>query len=189
MEKDIVTALESMAPESGSDAFACKLQLPAEALKIAFKVVGNIRLPVSTSRARSLIRHARQAPFGLGEDTLLDTDIRNVWEIAKSKVQIDNRHWNQSLKPALEEIRLALDLPDGKLGAKLDKLLIYEAGQFFVPHKDSERSDDMMATLVVVLPSEHKGGSLIVNHKDSRKRFSIRNPAAGKLTLIGSIDA
>ena len=184
MKNDLVTALESLASEPYSDAFACKLQLPAEALKIAVKGVGNIRLPVSTSRARALIRHARQAPFGLGEETLLDTRIRNVWEMAKSKVQIDNRRWNQSLKPALEEIRLALDLPDGKLDAKLDKLLIYEAGQFFVPHRDSERSDDMMATLIVVLPSAHKGGSLIVNHKDSHKRFSIRNPAAGKLTLF-----
>jgi len=184
MKNDLVTALEALAPESETGAFACKLQLPADALRIAIKEVGNIRLPVSTSRARTLIRHARQAPFGFGEETLFDTRIRNVWEIAKSRVQIDNRHWNQSLKPALEEIRLALDLPDGKLGAKLDKLLIYEAGQFFVPHRDSERSDDMMATLVVVLPSEHTGGSLIVNHKDRRTRFSIRNAAAGKLTLF-----
>ena len=184
MKNDLVSALEALAPGSESDAFAYKLQLPAKDLKIAVKPVGNIRLPVSKTRARALIRHARQAPFGLGENTLLDTRIRNVWEIAKSRVQIDNRHWNQSLKPALEEIRLALELPEGTLGATLDKLLIYEPGQFFVPHRDSERSDDMMATLVVVLPSDHKGGSLIVNHKGTQKRFSIRNPAADKLTLF-----
>ena len=184
MINDLATALDRLAPESKSNNFACKLQLPAEPLKLAVKAVGDIRLPVSPSRARTLIRHARQAPYGMGQETLFDTKIRNVWEIAKSKVQIDNRLWNQSLKPALEEIRLALDLPDGKLGATLDKLLIYEAGQFFVPHRDSERSDDMMATLVVVLPSEHKGGSLIVNHKDSHKRFSIRSPASKRLTLF-----
>jgi len=184
MKNDLVSALERLVPRAESDAFACKLQLPAKALKITVEPVGNIRLPVSKTRARALIRHARQAPFGLGENTLLDTSIRNVWEIAKSRVKIDNRHWNQSLKPALEEIRLALELPEGVLAAKLDKLLIYEPGQFFVPHQDSERSDDMMATLVVVLPSDHKGGSLIVSHKGNKKRFSIRNPDADKLTLF-----
>jgi len=55
VKNDLISALDTLASQSESSAFACKLQLPAEALKIAVKAVGNIRLPVSNSRARTLI--------------------------------------------------------------------------------------------------------------------------------------
>jgi hypothetical protein len=48
--------------------------------------------------------------------------------------------------------------------AALYKLLIYEKGSFFVPHRDTEKSHRMFATLVICLPSKHEGGQLIVTH-------------------------
>lgn len=38
------------------------------------------------------------------------------------------------------------------------------AGQFFVPHQDSEKDDAMVGSLVVTLPSSFKGGALVVEH-------------------------
>src|SRR5437879_2471964 len=43
-------------------------------------------------------------------------------------------------------------------------MLVYGAGQFFVPHQDSEEADAMVGSLVVTLPSSFKGGALVVRH-------------------------
>lgn len=48
--------------------------------------------------------------------------------------------------------------------AHLYKLLVYEKGGFFLPHRDGEKLDRMVATLVIVLPSIHEGGALILSH-------------------------
>jgi len=184
MTDTLLKALESLSGTPETAEFACKIQVPSDDLALQVKDVGNIRLPVSATRAKMLIRHAKQAPFGRGEDTVFDKNVRNVWEIAKSRVSIDKRRWNRSLQPALQHIRESLGLPAGRLKAELHKLLIYEQGQFFLPHRDSEKTDAMVASLIVVLPSAHKGGSLIVRHNKRSKRFSIRNPAEKKLNLL-----
>lgn len=45
---------------------------------------------------------------------------------------------------------------------KLYKLLVYEKGGHFVKHRDTEKEDGMVATMVVQLPSEHERGDLVV---------------------------
>ena len=47
----------------------------------------------------------------------------------------------------------------------LYKLLLYETGGFFKPHRDTEKEDKMFATLIIQLPTEHEGGQLLVKHK------------------------
>jgi hypothetical protein len=42
-------------------------------------------------------------------------------------------------------------------------MLVYEPGQFFVPHQDSEKDDMMIGTLVVTLPSAYTGGALVID--------------------------
>lgn len=47
----------------------------------------------------------------------------------------------------LDEIRADLGLPDTtSLRAELHSMLVYEPGQFFAPHQDSEKHDAMIAT-------------------------------------------
>ena len=48
--------------------------------------------------------------------------------------------------------------------AGLYKLLLYDAGGFFVSHRDTEKTKGMFGTLVIVLPSLHRGGELVVRH-------------------------
>jgi len=43
-------------------------------------------------------------------------------------------------------------------------MLIYEEGGFFLPHRDTEKTPGMFGTLVLVLPSFHEGGELVVRH-------------------------
>ena len=54
--------------------------------------------------------------------------------------------------------------PEGSLTAELYKGLLYDVGGFFISHRDTEKSDRMVGTLVIVLPSLHRGGELIVRH-------------------------
>ncbi|WP_338324771.1 2OG-Fe(II) oxygenase [Nonomuraea polychroma] len=50
-------------------------------------------------------------------------------------------------------------------------MLLYETGQFFVAHQDSEKDDAMVATLVVTLPSAYTGGELVVEHQSQTKKY------------------
>jgi len=182
--RDVSTALDAFEQASTAD-FACRLTLPVDALELAVDGVGDIPLPLSTAQAKALAEVARPAPFGLGKRTLRDPKVRNVGEIARSRVRIDRRRWKRHLTPALEDIRAQLGLPDGTLEARLHKLLVYGKGQFFLPHRDTERDDDMLGTLVVVLPSAHRGGTLVVEHKGEARRFvAPRANAAPALTLL-----
>ncbi len=67
--------------------------------------------------------------------------------------------------------------PSANVTAQLYKLLLYEPGGFFVPHKDTEKEKGMFASLVVTLPSHFKGGELIVKHQGIEKKFRPENPS------------
>lgn len=55
-------------------------------------------------------------------------------------------------------------------------MLIYDKGSFFAPHRDSEKTPGMFATLVVCLPSRHEGGTLIVKHDGQTKEIDFGGP-------------
>ncbi len=65
-----------------------------------------------------------------------------------------------------------------------DKLLIYEEGQFFKPHQDSAKVDEMVGTLVVILPSEYEGGAVTVEHRGEKKVFRRVESQAKDLSLL-----
>ena len=46
---------------------------------------------------------------------------------------------------------------------------------YLQPHRDSEKVDGMFGTLVIQLPSDYKGGQLIVNHQGEKKTFDYSN--------------
>ena len=58
--------------------------------------------------------------------------------------------------------------------AEFYKLLLYDAGSFFVSHRDTEKSPGMFATLVIVLPSHCEGGELLVRHRGREARLDLR---------------
>lgn len=163
-------------------AFTARRTAPPEALRLDVRGVGELTLPVPRRQARELCGVARAARYGLGEATLLDTRVRDTWEVPKSRVKIDRRHWNRTLRPMLEALRADLGLPAGRtLRAELHSLLVYSRGQFFLPHRDSEKDDDMVATLVVALPSTVRGGALVVEHAGDRVTY---RGSKEKLTFI-----
>jgi len=139
-------------------AFSARRTGRPDDLRLAVRGVGPIALPVSVRQARELCLVGRPALFGKGERTLLDAKVRDTWEIPKSRITIDKRQWNVTLRPILGRLRADLGLPDGcELTAEFHSMLVYAPGQFFAPHQDSEKADGMIGTLVVALPSAAKG--------------------------------
>ena len=47
---------------------------------------GFLGLPLNASQADELKRHCNQAPFGQGERTVVDTSVRDTWEMDASEV-------------------------------------------------------------------------------------------------------
>lgn len=131
---DDITATLSSIHEHGT--FASRETTSYEDLRIEVKDVGNIRLPVSPTAARKLRRVGRPARFGWRDKTLLDKSVRDTWEIARSRVKIDQRSWKKILEPQLEKIKHKLVLPvEGKLVAQL---LCGALGQFLT-NRDQTR--------------------------------------------------
>jgi len=154
-------------------------------LHIEIKNIGALAFPLKSRFVKKIIKQARLAKFGWRDQTRLDKNVRDTWEIPKSKVKIDKRRWNKTLNPMLDQLKQALGISKQEsLTAQLHSFLIYEPGQHFLPHQDSEKHDGMVATLVVILPSPHRGGTLIIDHKREQKRYQSSSHAANKLTFF-----
>lgn len=127
--------------------------------------VGSVALPLGARQAATLKKQAHQAPYGKGTKTVVDTDVRRVWEIDADKITLSNTEWPAALAQVLRQVQSELGLERQKLEAHLYKLLLYEKGSFFLAHRDGEKLDRMVATLVITLPSAHEGGELILRHE------------------------
>ena len=61
------------------------------------------------------------------------------------------------------------------------KLLIYERGGFFAPHRDTEKADGMVATLVISLPVPGAGGELVIRHQGRETVVDMRTDEPSEL--------
>jgi hypothetical protein len=144
--------------------------------------VGPIALPLLPVQAQQLIAVAEQAPYGRGEATLVDTEVRRTWQIDPVRVQIGGRHWEQTLADIVAQAAAGLGVT-GPVVADLYKLLVYDPGSFFVPHRDTEKAAGMFATLIIVLPSIYTGGALLVRHRDREVRLDLSCPEPSQVTF------
>ena len=141
--------------------------------------LGSMRLPLGKTQARKLAKLCHQAPYGKGTETVIDLDVRRTWELDPEAFQLTNPKWDALLGTIVSTVQQELGLENCKLTAHLYKLLLYEKGGFFLPHRDGEKLDRMVATLVVSLPSVHEGGELMVSHEGSRHEIAYTGAASG----------
>ena len=151
-----------LAEIKGSGSFVTSGSKPFHFPGLEVHGVGEIGFPVNPLEAKEIIKHAHKAPFGKGSETVLDTTIRSAWEINANEITFNNSDWDKFITDIAEKIKPGLGLDGRSVAANLYKLLIYERGDFFVPHRDSEKEKGMFGTLIVGLPSKHTGGELIV---------------------------
>ncbi|MEZ4296498.1 MAG: 2OG-Fe(II) oxygenase [Polyangiaceae bacterium] len=182
MLDQVIEALEAI---EGEGSFAVEHRCKPADLHIEAAGIGPITFPISAATAQRLRAIARPAPFGKRDKTLHDPKVRDTWEIEARLIKIDEPRWRRTLGPLLAEIRRELGLPGaGELVATLDKMLVYGPGQFFATHQDSERSDDMVGSLVVTLPSSFSGGAVVVEHRKSKKVFRADKLGKKGLSLL-----
>eukprot|EP00475_Leptophrys_vorax_P001162 TRINITY_DN10615_c0_g2_i1.p1 TRINITY_DN10615_c0_g2~~TRINITY_DN10615_c0_g2_i1.p1 ORF type:complete len:561 (-),score=131.27 TRINITY_DN10615_c0_g2_i1:15-1697(-) len=93
---------------------------------------------------------SEQAPVGRGEETVLDTSVRNVLQVKDGLVKVQ---WAEGvLEQVLAEAGMLLHA-DSKcqFRAEFYKVLIYPRRSFFKAHKDHKDHEDLWATLSVDL--------------------------------------
>ncbi|OTA69482.1 hypothetical protein K449DRAFT_384422 [Hypoxylon sp. EC38] len=132
--------------------------------------IGRIDLPLSETQAKELALKSHQAPYGKGSETIVDTSVRNTWELNPDQFEIRAPDWSKFLDDVLAYVReeLAIRSP---ISAELYKMLLYEEGAMFKAHTDTEKVPRMFGTLVISLPSSHEGGDVIVTHKGYSRRY------------------
>lgn len=108
----------------------------------------------------ALLAVLQRSPFGRGEETVTDPDVRDAWEAPASDVKLPGL-------PTGELFRLACDLLGPRAHKQntelvLHKLCLYQQGGHFAPHVDAMHRPGHVATLVFQLPFMHTGGELLV---------------------------
>jgi len=140
--------------------FYCQESISAPLPGLDVMGVGPIALPLTAVQAKQIKAQCEQAPYGKGEKTLVDKKVRKVWRMTPDHFLLCNPDWVTFMHETMIKVGLGLGLEGQKLRCHLYDLLLYEKGSFFLPHRDGEKLDGMVATLVVVLPSTFEGGEL-----------------------------
>jgi predicted 2-oxoglutarate/Fe(II)-dependent dioxygenase YbiX len=152
--------------------FATSATLPASDFLIEIGELGAIKLPLRERSIKQIIANCKPAKYGFRDKTLQDESVRKTWELESCKVNISNPENNGIIERLLEQIKSDMGLgKEAILKAELHNLLVYQEGDFFKPHQDTEKKKGMVATLTMTLPASHTGGALIVHHKGITKRF------------------
>src|SRR5258705_13175260 len=106
--------------------------------------MGRIALPILPVQAERLVAIAEAAPYGRGEETVVDREVRRTWQVDPSKVRIGGRHWGQTLARLVADTAPALGVSQPGTAA-FYKLLVYDTGSFFLHHRDPEKPPGMFA--------------------------------------------
>jgi 2OG-Fe(II) oxygenase superfamily len=130
-----------------------------------------------------LVAVCEEAKFGLGNKDVLDPSYRKAWKLDASKFALQFDLVSSGILQTVHDALLHYEESSLVLEAHLDKMNVYGAfrhshlwslllklspgpGSFFKSHVDTPRDKNMIATLVVVLPTEHKGGDLLLMNKN-----------------------
>ncbi|KAF9044406.1 hypothetical protein BJ165DRAFT_198051 [Panaeolus papilionaceus] len=127
--------------------------------------LGSIGLPLSERDAKAIVSQAAQAPFGKGLKTVVDTTVRDTWEIDPASISFTNPAWERFVdEVATKKVWTALGVApySTKPKCELYKLLLYQKGSHFLPHQDTAKANGMFATIIIVLPSAFRGGEVHV---------------------------
>ncbi|TFK63427.1 hypothetical protein BDN72DRAFT_847639 [Pluteus cervinus] len=134
----------------------------------------------TTDDLQKLTNACLPAKFGLGQEDVLDESYRKA-----RKMDIDNFMVGFDPSTIVDVIRQELlDSEDvqAALEVELYKLNVYDKGSFFKAHRDTPRRRDMFASLVIVFPTPHEGGKLLLRHDTEEWAFDSTQVLAGTQT-------
>lgn len=123
---------------AGSFAFAKTLEF-APNPGIFLKDGGTVGLPLSERDAAAIVAASHEAPFGLGEQTIIiDTSVRKTWELSPTQFELRNPMWQSLINTITQQIGQGLGIDASGKGVKADlyKMLLYEDGAMFKAHQE-----------------------------------------------------
>ncbi|XP_055332224.1 uncharacterized protein LOC129584136 [Paramacrobiotus metropolitanus] len=118
----------------------------------------------SDAELEHLATSTDKATFGMNNLDVLDESYRKA-----GKMELDAFSVKLDVERAGILDRVKNDLLDRKgfrkgVHCEMYKLNVYGQGCFFKAHKDTPRSDTMFGSLVIVFPTPHVGGALLLRH-------------------------
>ncbi|TFY76718.1 hypothetical protein EWM64_g7295 [Hericium alpestre] len=116
--------------------------------------------------------------------------------------KMDTEHFRTSIVPERTKLVNVIrdELLEGEDSARpirieLYKLNVYEKGSFFKAHVDTPRSKSMFGSLVLVFPTNHNGGALILRHRGEQWTFDSAEavaeqsePSIGFVTFFSDVE-
>jgi hypothetical protein len=131
--RDIRHALDHI---TSAGSFASVGALPPVSPGLVVEGVGAISLPLQESQARQIIDKARQSPYGKGEETVVDTSVRNTWELDPDQFELTDPQWKNLVATIVAHVGNDLGVGSLDIRAELYKMLIYEKGAMFKAHTE-----------------------------------------------------
>ncbi|EAU82069.2 hypothetical protein CC1G_09671 [Coprinopsis cinerea okayama7 len=116
--------------------------------------------PLDDYKVDEVLEHASRSPFGMGDQKVVDTKVRDTWEIDGSKVKLNDPFAEWVEYKVLTDVwkGLGVATPSTKPRCEFYKLLIYKPGGH------TQKAEGMFATVIVLLPSEYEGGEVKITH-------------------------
>ena len=96
-----------------------------------------------------------------GAETVVDRDVRRTWQVDSARFVSEGVTGTRRWPRLVADAALGLGVSE-PVAADFYKFLVYDTGSFFVDHRDTEKAPGMFATMVLVLPSTHSGGELVM---------------------------
>lgn len=122
--------------------------------------------PMTKEDFNALKARATPAPYGHGERTVLNAQVRDAMQIDARELEYDE-DWERQIQDIVSQAIQGLGV-EGRVRAQAHKVLLYERGGHFKPHRDSEKIEGMFATLIVrheqeerAFPMQTQAGSLL----------------------------
>ncbi|PPR07883.1 hypothetical protein CVT24_005620 [Panaeolus cyanescens] len=149
--------------------------------------LGLVGLPLSERDATAIVSLSAQAPFGKGLHTVIDTTVRDTWEIEPAKISFANPAWLPFVDQiATQKVWASLGVAPFTTRPKCElyKLLLYQKGSHFRPHQDTAKANGMFATIIIVLPSAFEGGEVHVSHAGTTTVLDIAKDSAFSTSVL-----
>ena len=130
--QSIVDTLKSV-KRPGLYAAGGEATMPLPAISLTGEADTMLGLPLCEAQAKHLIEIASRAPFGRGEETIVDTSVRCTWQLSPTQFSITNPQWKKSLQLLLTKVKTELGCDAKmKVTCQLYKLLLYKPSMYML---------------------------------------------------------
>ncbi|KAI0262427.1 hypothetical protein BC834DRAFT_972021 [Gloeopeniophorella convolvens] len=178
------------------------LQLPPSCFSLFYKVAKGERAArwidlanTTPEELEQLTQACERATFGVRHEDVMDESYRKAGKMDTECFSTPLISDYPSLVDIVRDYLLEGSDSTRKIKLELYKLNVYDKGAFFKPHVDTPRSKQMFGSLVLVFPTPHQGGALLLRHQgqewtfDSAEELShAPSPSLGYVTFFSDIE-